>query len=67
MDEEAYEAQLHEVFMTCDHDGDGFLTKDELLSLCHKLQLDEQASQIVNVLVPRGSAGHVSLTYSLLN
>lgn len=47
-EEDSYVKQLHSLFRSCDSKGDGLLSKDELFTLCTKLQLDE--SQILYML-----------------
>ncbi|XP_071163588.1 ninein-like protein isoform X5 [Mytilus edulis] len=47
---EVYLHQLKEVFDSCDSFDKGYLDKDELLKLCYKLQLEEQAEAIVDYL-----------------
>jgi len=40
-----YEAQLHELFKSCDKIGKGTLDREGLSSLSHKLGLDQDQSQ----------------------
>ena len=47
---ELYLEQLKEVFDSCDSFDKGYLNPDELLKLCYKLQLEEQAEAIVDYL-----------------
>ncbi|XP_052701770.1 ninein-like protein isoform X6 [Crassostrea angulata] len=49
-DVDQYIAQLRDVFDSCDIYDQGYLSRSELLALCHKLQLDDQAEDIVNHL-----------------
>lgn len=48
MTEDSYVHQLHQVFRSCDTRGDGLLGRDEVVQLCHKLQLTEQQSWYIS-------------------
>lgn len=48
---ELYLEQLKEVFDSCDSFDKGYLDREELLKLCDKLQLEEQADAIVDYLL----------------
>ncbi|XP_010894558.2 ninein-like protein isoform X1 [Esox lucius] len=54
MDEEEqnrYVAQLKEEFDSCDTTGTGYLDKEELTALCHKLSLDAHLPLLLNTLL----------------
>ncbi|XP_072534050.1 ninein-like protein isoform X2 [Salminus brasiliensis] len=54
MDEEEqnrYVAQLKEEFDSCDTTGTGYLDKEELTALCHKLSLDAHLSLLLDTLL----------------
>ncbi|XP_030627518.1 ninein-like protein isoform X2 [Chanos chanos] len=54
MDEEEqnrYVAQLKEEFDSCDTTGTGYLDKEELTSLCHKLSLDAHLPLLLDTLL----------------
>lgn len=54
MDEEEqnrYVAQLKEEFDSCDTTGTGYLDKEELSSLCHKLSLDAHLPVLLDTLL----------------
>lgn len=57
---ELYLEQLKEVFDSCDSFDKGYLTHDELLKLCHKLQLEEQAEAIVDYLTENNDEAQVT-------
>ena len=46
-----YVAQLKEVFDSCDQTGSGQLNRQELFSLCDRLQLEDQSAFLVNGLL----------------
>ncbi|XP_040206968.1 ninein-like protein isoform X1 [Rana temporaria] len=46
-----YVSQLQEVFTSCDTTGTGYLDKDELTGLCHKLHLDAQLPLLLQTLL----------------
>ncbi|XP_077342303.1 ninein-like protein isoform X2 [Lithobates pipiens] len=46
-----YVSQLQEVFTSCDTTGTGYLDKDELTDLCHKLHLDSQLPLLLQTLL----------------
>ncbi|XP_071799297.1 uncharacterized protein [Asterias amurensis] len=50
-DQDMYVSQLKEVFDSCDAGGLGMLNREELQDLCTKLQLDEQADDLLQHLV----------------
>ncbi|KAM4042343.1 ninein-like protein [Anomaloglossus baeobatrachus] len=50
-DENKYVSQLQEVFSSCDTTGTGYLDKDELTDLCHKLHLDTQLPLLLQTLL----------------
>ncbi|XP_075059881.1 ninein-like protein isoform X2 [Mixophyes fleayi] len=50
-EENKYVSQLQEVFNSCDTTGTGFLDKDELTDLCHKLHLDAQLPLLLQTLL----------------
>lgn len=58
-DQDVYVAQLREVFDSCDAKGDGFLTKDGLIELCQKLQLEDQVSKLLAQLLGDKEDGEV--------
>ena len=58
-DQDVYVAQLREVFDSCDVKGDGFLTKDGLVELCQKLQLEDQLSKLLAQLLGDQEDGEV--------
>ena len=58
---DVYVAQLQEVFDSCDSGGDGRLTQTELVTLCSRLQLDDQANALVEKLLGGKPNGTVSL------
>ncbi|XP_035654053.1 ninein-like protein isoform X2 [Oncorhynchus keta] len=54
MDEEEqnrYVAQLKEEFHSCDNTGTGYLDKEELSALCHKLSLDAHLPLLLDTLL----------------
>lgn len=76
MDEEEqhrYVAQLKEEFDSCDTTGTGYLDKEELTALCHKLHLDTHLPLLLDTLlgpqhyarVSPESRQTLSLPYSL--
>ncbi|XP_072265543.1 ninein-like protein isoform X1 [Pyxicephalus adspersus] len=50
-EENKYVSQLQEVFTSCDTTGTGYLDKDELTDLCHKLHLDAQLPLLLQTLL----------------
>ncbi|XP_075719042.1 ninein-like protein isoform X2 [Rhinoderma darwinii] len=50
-EENKYVSQLQEVFNSCDTTGTGYLDKDELTDLCHKLHLDTQLPLLLQTLL----------------
>ena len=50
-DDDVYIGQLQDVFDSCDTHKNGYLRRSELLTLCHKLQLDNQARSLVDKLL----------------
>ncbi|XP_073528617.1 ninein-like protein isoform X1 [Phyllobates terribilis] len=50
-EENKYVSQLQEVFSSCDTTGTGYLDKDELTDLCHKLHLDAQLPLLLQTLL----------------
>ncbi|XP_063774186.1 ninein-like protein isoform X5 [Pseudophryne corroboree] len=50
-EENKYVSQLQEVFNSCDTTGTGFLDKDELTDLCHKLHLEAQLPLLLQTLL----------------
>ncbi|KAM5164404.1 ninein-like protein [Mantella aurantiaca] len=50
-EENKYVSQLQEVFTSCDTTGTGYLDKDELTDLCHKLHLDSQLPLLLQTLL----------------
>ena len=48
MDE--YSSQLHDVFVSCDTSGSGFLGRDDIGALCSKLQIDSYSDLLVQRL-----------------
>lgn len=59
---ELYLEQLKEVFDSCDSFDKGYLDPDELLKLCYKLQLEEQAEAIVDYLTENTDEAKVNKT-----
>ncbi|XP_047395931.1 ninein-like protein isoform X2 [Sciurus carolinensis] len=53
MDEEEnhYVSQLREVYNSCDTTGTGFLDREELTQLCHKLHLEKQLPVLLQTLL----------------
>ena len=56
---DVYVAQLQEVFDSCDSGGDGRITQHELVQLCSRLQLDDQADALVTKLLGNDPKGTV--------
>ncbi|XP_071996801.1 ninein-like protein isoform X3 [Engystomops pustulosus] len=50
-EENKYVSQLQEVFKSCDTTGTGYLDKDELTDLCHKLHLETQLPLLLQTLL----------------
>ncbi|XP_075452441.1 ninein-like protein isoform X10 [Ascaphus truei] len=50
-EENRYVSQLQDVFNSCDTTGTGYLDKEELTDLCHKLHLEEQLSLLLQTLL----------------
>ncbi|XP_053567936.1 ninein-like protein isoform X2 [Bombina bombina] len=50
-EENKYVSQLQEVFTSCDTTGTGYLDKEELTDLCHKLHLGEHLSLLLQTLL----------------
>ncbi|KAM3931512.1 ninein-like protein [Leptodactylus fuscus] len=50
-EENKYVSQLQEVFNSCDTTGTGYLDKDELTDLCHKLHLEAQLPLLLQTLL----------------
>ncbi|XP_018428791.1 PREDICTED: ninein-like protein [Nanorana parkeri] len=50
-EENKYVSQLQEVFSSCDTTGTGYLDKDELTDLCHKLHLNAQLPLLLQTLL----------------
>lgn len=46
-----YVAQLKEEFDSCDTTGTGYLDKEELSALCHKLSLDAHLPLLLDILL----------------
>ena len=59
-DQDMYVSQLKEVFDSCDAGGLGMLNREELQDLCTKLQLDEQADDLLQHLVGNSTQKLVS-------
>ncbi|XP_030052142.1 ninein-like protein isoform X2 [Microcaecilia unicolor] len=51
VDENKYVSQLKEVFSSCDTTGTGYLDKEELTELCHKLHLNAQLPILLQTLL----------------
>nr|XP_033794547.1 ninein-like protein [Geotrypetes seraphini]XP_033794548.1 ninein-like protein [Geotrypetes seraphini]XP_033794549.1 ninein-like protein [Geotrypetes seraphini] len=51
VDENKYVSQLKEVFNSCDTTGTGYLDKEELTELCHKLHLNAQLPILLQTLL----------------
>ncbi|XP_061164578.1 ninein-like [Saccostrea echinata] len=62
-DVDLYIAQLKEVFDSCDIYHRGYLSRSELLALCHKLQLDEQAEDIVDHLIDNAECDEIDFEH----
>nr|XP_015218259.1 PREDICTED: ninein-like protein isoform X5 [Lepisosteus oculatus] len=63
MDEEEqnhYVSQLREVFDSCDTTGTGYLDKEELSELCHKLHLEPHLPVILSTLLGPGHYARVN-------
>lgn len=60
-DTDLYISQLREVFDSCDTWEKGYLNRNELIVLCQKLQLSEQADDIVDQLLQ--SIGALTVTF----
>ena len=58
-DVDQYISQLRDVFESCDIYDQGYLSRSELLALCHKLQLEEQAEDIVDHLIDNAECDQV--------
>ena len=58
-DQDVYVAQLREVFDSCDTSGNGYLTREELIELCQKLQLDDQVPKLLAQLLGDNKDGQV--------
>ncbi|XP_068088351.1 ninein-like protein isoform X2 [Hyperolius riggenbachi] len=58
--ENKYVSQLQEVFSSCDTTGTGYLDKDELTDLCHKLHLDAQLSLLLKTLLGNDHSARVN-------
>lgn len=68
-DVDQYITQLRDVFDSCDVYDQGYLSRNELLALCHKLQLDDQAEDIVNHLTDNAQCeqvGEIIITINVL-
>uniref|UniRef100_A0A8C5MWM6 Ninein-like protein n=1 Tax=Leptobrachium leishanense TaxID=445787 RepID=A0A8C5MWM6_9ANUR len=50
-EENKYVSQLQDVFNSCDTTGTGYLDKEELTELCHKLHLDAQLPLLLQTLL----------------
>ncbi|XP_044148507.1 ninein-like protein isoform X3 [Bufo gargarizans] len=50
-EENKYVSQLQEVFNSCDTTGTGYLDKEELTDLCHKLHLETQLPLLLQTLL----------------
>ncbi|XP_048204632.1 ninein-like protein [Perognathus longimembris pacificus] len=50
-EENHYVSQLREVYHSCDSTGTGFLDREELTQLCHKLHLGEQLPALLKTLL----------------
>ncbi|XP_064411919.1 ninein-like protein isoform X2 [Latimeria chalumnae] len=50
-EENKYVSQLKEVFDSCDTTGTGYLDKEELTELCHKLHLEAQLPVLLQILL----------------
>lgn len=46
-----YVTQLKEEFDSCDTTGTGYLDKEELTALCHKLSLDSHLPLLLDILL----------------
>uniref|UniRef100_T1IIF3 EF-hand domain-containing protein n=1 Tax=Strigamia maritima TaxID=126957 RepID=T1IIF3_STRMM len=60
VEQNQYVAQLEEVFNSCDLSGSGHLDKSGLVRLCQRLQLEDQASFLINGLLRNDSSGTVN-------
>lgn len=63
MDEEEenkYVSQLKEVYNSCDTTGTGYLDKEELTELCHKLHLERQLPVLLQTLLGSDHLARVS-------
>ncbi|XP_069862724.1 ninein-like protein isoform X4 [Dipodomys merriami] len=50
-EENHYVSRLREVYCSCDSTGTGFLDREELTQLCHKLHLEEQLPALLQTLL----------------
>ena len=59
--QDIYLKQLKEVFDSCDSSGTGYLDNQELLTLCSRLQLEDQSQALANQLLGEDPEARVSL------
>ncbi|XP_056423535.1 ninein-like protein isoform X6 [Hyla sarda] len=59
-EENKYVSQLQEVFNSCDTTGTGYLDKDELTDLCHKLHLDTQLPLLLQTVLGNDQLARVN-------
>ncbi|XP_078313174.1 uncharacterized protein LOC111128949 isoform X3 [Crassostrea virginica] len=62
-DVDQYISQLRDVFESCDIYDQGYLSRSELLALCHKLQLEEQAEDIVDHLIDNAECDQIDFEH----
>lgn len=62
-DDDVYVAQLREVFNDCDEQGDGWLDREGLLLLCQRLQIQDQATNLIGRCLAETSEDKVSFLH----
>nr|XP_056708420.1 ninein-like protein [Euleptes europaea] len=59
-EENKYESQLKDVYDSCDTTGTGYLDKEELTELCHKLHLERQLPLLLETLLGNNHLARVN-------
>ena len=62
-EQDVYVAQLREVFVSCYVNGNGYLSSEELVELCQKLQLEDHVSKLLAQLLGERNEGQVKYLY----
>ncbi|KAL7987251.1 hypothetical protein Chor_006170 [Crotalus horridus] len=65
-EENRYTSQLKDVYDSCDATGTGYLDKEELTELCHKLHLERELPLLLETLLGNNQFTRLSVTYIVM-